>query len=91
VVNDTFPSSWNSGQGYCYTLFEGASLCRHEQLRRACQHGAFSLTSGRWMADRFGDDLALATNATDCANFETGVAVGTSLSGSYCCLEWMKY
>jgi hypothetical protein len=91
VLNDTFSNTWNQGQGYCYTLYQGASLCRHEQLRRACSNGAFTLVAGRWMADRVGDDLALATNSTDCLNFDAGIAVGSQQSGNYCCLEWMKY
>lgn len=83
-------TNWNTASSNCYQQQSGSSLCYHEQLRRACAHGAFALTTNRWMADRHDDDGALRTNATNCDNFDENDGVGGPF-GYYCCLEWMKY
>lgn len=90
IFMDVFTSTWNSGQGWCYNLFSGASICRHEQIRRACNNGGFAIVASRWLADRAGDDIALSTNSTDCNNFDAATAVGTSLGGTYCCIEYPR-
>jgi len=91
VVNDTFTSSWNSGQGWCNSLYNGAKVCTHQQLRQACNTNNLTLVAGRWMGDRAGDDQALVTNGTDCNNFDGVQGVNTSAAGTYCCLEFMDY
>ncbi len=91
IYRDAFTSTWNSGTGWCYGLFGGASICTHEQMRRACSQGSFTLASGTWLRDRSGDDAALFVNGTDCNNFDGASAVGTGQPATYCCLEWMKY
>jgi hypothetical protein len=91
ILNDAFTNDWNAGQGYCNTLFSGASLCTHQQMRRACNNGGYGLTSGRWLADRTADDQVLVVNGTSCANFDGTVAPTATQGGQYCCLEWMSY
>lgn len=91
IYNDAFSTTWLSATGWCYNLFGGSSLCRHEQIRRACAYGGFALTAGRWLADRSGDDNALTVNGTDCNNFDgTANANNASQNGEYCCIEYWR-
>jgi hypothetical protein len=92
TFRDTFANNWNSGQNYCYLLFSGASLCTHEQLRRACNNGSLgTMVVPSWLADRGPDDQAMIANIADCANFDGYQLTTTNSAGQYCCLEWMKY
>lgn len=92
IYNDAFANTtWNQGATWCYTIFGGASICRQEQLRRACNQGGYALTPSRWMADRAGDDVALTVNGTDCNNFDgTANAVNGTQGGTYCCIEYWR-
>jgi len=92
IGRDTFSETWNSGQNACYTIAGGASLCTHQQVRRACKNGGFTLTADTWLADRIDDDHALIVNGTGCDNFDgPSEVLTTNRNGAYCCLEWMKY
>src|SRR6476661_6853329 len=90
IFRDVFTSNWNSASNWCPTLFSG-TLCRHEQVRRACNVG-FVLTAGTWLADRIADDRALYVNNTTCTNFDGDAdAINTTQAAEYCCVEYMKY
>src|SRR6476661_4321344 len=90
LFRDVFTSNWNSASNWCPTLFSG-TLCRHEQVRRACNVG-FVLTAGTWLADRIADDRALYVNNTTCTNFDGDAdAINTTQAAEYCCVEYMKY
>jgi hypothetical protein len=93
IYRDVFTSSWTSGQNWCYALFSGASICTHEQIRRACNNGGigFAPATGTWLADRPDDDDALTVNSANCANFDGMAAATSTQPATYCCLEWMKY
>lgn len=91
IIRDTYPQIWNEGQNYCYQIYAGASLCRHEQIRRACSNGGAVLTAGSWLADRSADGQAFFVNLSNCNDFDGVSPVAAALSGAYCCLEWMKY
>jgi hypothetical protein len=90
VYQDAFTSSWNNGSQWCDSLFGGAKLCTHSQLRFACLHG-LTITANYWLADLVADDSHAHTNGSDCNNFDGASARGTALSGSYCCLEFPSY
>lgn len=81
---------WNGATTACYANFGGASLCRHEQVRRACMIHAITINADRWLADRPNDDAALETNSNTCTNFDHDVGVDDK-NGYLCCLEFMKY
>ena len=92
VWHENFGTNWNLSASDCYNFYGGAHLCRYEELRRACIAGnGFAPINNSWLADRSGDDNAIRTNSTDCNNFDGVSAVGTGLTGKYCCLEWPKY
>ena len=81
---------WSAASDTCYDYNGGASLCTHEQVRRACRAG-YALTQWGWLADRVGDNQAVVVNNTTCSDFD-GVYDTLSYSEHpYCCLEWMKY
>ncbi len=95
VGQDVFTTStWSTAQGFCHSFVQNSQLCTYEQVRRACNNGGQTVTAGRWLRDRVGDDLALVTNGTDCNNFDgvvNAISGAGSQGGSYCCLEWPKY
>jgi hypothetical protein len=92
IYNDTFSSTWPSGQNWCENLFGGANVCTYEQIRKACNGFGYVIPADRWLGDRTADDEVLFTNGTSCGNFD-GVAnaINTTKPGTLCCLEWMKY
>lgn len=90
IFRDTLSETWNRGQMWCDASFHGASLCTHQQLRRACRRG-FALVAGTWLADRIGENQVLFVNATDCADFDGVANPSVAQPATYCCLEWMKY
>jgi hypothetical protein len=73
----------------------GARLCTYQQLRRYClvsPETPSKLTVNSWLGDRAGDSIADWVNAADCNDFDaTASSAATSVTGAYCCLEWMKY
>jgi hypothetical protein len=98
-VRDVASSTWAAAENRCYGR-EGASLCSHEQMRRACSHrGAVvsPLAGVGWLSSRTADDEAVIVNTTAsdvaaCDNFDgTSPALGTNQPAAYCCLEWMRY
>lgn len=91
IHRDSFAADWNQGQIYCTTLFGGASICTHQQMRRACQSANYPLSTGHWLADRVGDGTALFVNNVSCDNFDGEASASNAQAGTYCCLEWMKY
>jgi hypothetical protein len=92
IRNVVSAANWNTAAAACYNLNSGGSLCRHEQVRRACNISNLALAQPRWLADRVADDDAVHTNSTACDNFDgTADGNGTNLAGFYCCLEYMKY
>jgi hypothetical protein len=90
VAGNDNVESWNAADNRCYDSFAGSSLCTFSQLRRACSRGGMAIVSGRWMANRINDNEVLATNSTNCDDFDVNAA-HTATRGGYCCLEWMKY
>ena len=50
-----------------------------------------TLVADSWLANRGADDQAMYVNLADCDNFDGYQGAGVLESGSYCCLEWMKY
>ncbi len=92
IVRDVNTNDWNAAQNRCYTQRSGASLCTHQQIRRACQNGGFgNPITDTWLGDRLADDIAIVTNISDCNNFDGERGVTANASAQYCCLEWMKY
>ena len=91
VYHENFGTNWNLSASDCYTFYNGAHLCRHEEIRRACISGGFTPITSSWLADRAGDDSATWVNIADCNNFDGAQAVGNTLTGKYCCAEWPKY
>ena len=92
IARDVFTNNWNSGQGYCYSLYSGASLCTHDQVRRACNNGGMAApVINTWLGNRTADDEALVVNIANCDNFDGAATVTNTQAGQYCCLEWMKY
>jgi hypothetical protein len=90
VAGNDNVESWNAADNRCYDSFAGSSLCTFSQLRRACSRGGMAIVSGRWMANRINDNEVLATNSTNCDDFDVNAA-HTATRGGYCCLEWMRY
>jgi hypothetical protein len=90
IAGNDNTETWNAADNRCYDGFAGSSLCTFSQLRRACSRGGFAIVSGRWMANRINDNEVLATNGTNCDDFDANAA-HTATRGGYCCLEWMKY
>ncbi len=101
VVRDAATSTWNSAENRCYTNRSGASLCTHDQIRRACNHPGTSnspLAGAGWLGNRIADDDVLivntsGTNQAACDNFdgEDSAGDGSTQPAAYCCLEWMNY
>jgi hypothetical protein len=91
VYHENYGKDWNGSASDCYTYYNGAHLCRYEEIRRACINGGFTPIVNSWLADRAGDDSAVRINGTDCNNFDGVSGVGTVFTGKYCCNEWPKY
>jgi len=92
IVRDTYEQTWNTAQGSCNNVYAGASICTHQQIRRACQQAGLALVADSWLADRIADNVALYVNQTYCDDFDgESDVLSTERSGVYCCLEWMKY
>jgi hypothetical protein len=93
VFRDAFTNNWGSGVNFCNGFAQGAEMCTHQQIRRACNLGGMALVANTWLADRIADDTVAYVNGADCNNFDgsSDAGPGTTRSGQYCCLEWMKY
>jgi len=92
IARDTYEQTWNTAQDSCNTVYAGASICTHQQVRRACHQVGLALIADSWLADRINDNYALYVNQTYCDDFD-GISevLTTERNGVYCCLEWMKY
>jgi hypothetical protein len=84
-------SSWATTENICYVSYSSGQICTYQQVRRACMHGSYVLTTGTWLADRTTDDTALYVNSANCDNFDGFDNALTGAHPAYCCLEWMKY
>jgi hypothetical protein len=93
VYRANISAGWSLGSQDCRDFVgPGSHVCRHEEVRRACNTSGMALTTSTWMADRTGDDTALFTNSADCNNFDgEASALNGFQQGTYCCMEWMKY
>jgi hypothetical protein len=91
VYHENFGANWNNSASDCFNFYNGAHLCGHEEIYRACIAGGFTPIIGSWLADRPADDQALAVNIADCNNFDGIQGAGSIQTGKYCCNEWPKY
>lgn len=71
-------------------------LCSYQSLMRACMRGYdLSNTGDSFLADRTGDDVALATNVLttidSCSNFEGGPVPTGANFAFFCCAEYPAY
>jgi hypothetical protein len=83
----------------------GGQLCTHQQMLRYCISNlpnpnptnttvpTVPLVLNSWIGERAGDSLAIFININDCNDFDGAANSGTTgtVTGAYCCLEWMKY
>lgn len=63
--------------------YHGAHACTLAELQAACDTG-YVPTTGAWLGDRTGDDLALFANGTSCGNLDGESQVGVERPAHVC-------
>lgn len=91
IYHEAFSANWSNASDDCFTFHGGAHLCTAGELRRACDSAAVSFITSSWLADLVADDTHATVNNASCTNFDGTASRGTTLTGKYCCSEWMKY
>jgi hypothetical protein len=88
IYSESFNNNWNLKSNDCINFYQGAQMCTHQQVRRACALG-MPVLANKWLADLSSDDAHFRTNGTGCDNFDGTAGRGSSY-GVYCCLEFQR-